>query len=54
MALKDAIDKIVSYFDTDEVTDYEDAAKEEAKERPVKARPERTCADTTSSSATST
>ena len=39
MALKDAIDKIVSYFDTDEVTDYEDAAKEEAKERPVKARP---------------
>jgi len=35
MALKDAIDKIVSYFDTDEVTDYEDAAKE----RPVKARP---------------
>ena len=32
MALKDAIDKIVSYFDTDEVTDYEDAAKEEAKE----------------------
>ncbi len=32
MALKDAIDKIVSYFDTDEVTDYEDAAKE----RPVK------------------
>ena len=44
MALKDAIDKIVSYFDTDEVTDYEDAAKEEAKER----------ADTTSSSATST
>ena len=27
MALKDAIDKIVSYFDTDEVTDYEDAAK---------------------------
>ena len=25
MALKDAIDKIVSYFDTDEVTDYEDA-----------------------------
>ena len=35
MALKDAIDKIVSYFDTDEVTDYEDAAKEEAKERPV-------------------
>ena len=50
MALKDAIDKIVSYFDTDEVTDYEDAAKEEAKERPVK----ETCADTTSSSATST
>ena len=39
MAIKDAIDKIVSYFDTDEVTDYEDAAKEEAKERPVKARP---------------
>ena len=39
MALQDAIDKIVSYFDTDEVTDYEDAAKEEAKERPVKARP---------------
>ena len=39
MALKDAIDKIVSYFDTDEVTDYEDAAKEEAKERPVKVRP---------------
>ena len=39
MALKDAIDKIVSYFDTDEVTDYEDAAKEEAKARPVKARP---------------
>ena len=38
MALKDAIDKIVSYFDTDEVTDYEDAAKEEAKERPVKAQ----------------
>ena len=38
MALKDAIDKIVSYFDTDEVTDYEDAAKEEAKERPVNAR----------------
>ncbi|MDU4790754.1 MAG: cell division protein SepF, partial [Streptococcus sp.] len=36
MAIKDAIDKIVSYFDTDEVTDYEDAAKEEAKERPVK------------------
>ena len=31
MALKDAIDKIVSYFDTDEVTDYEDAAKEEEK-----------------------
>ena len=52
MALKDAIDKIVSYFDTDEVTDYEDAAKEEAKERPVKAQ--KTCADTTSSSATST
>ena len=24
MALKDAIDKIVSYFDTDEVTDYEE------------------------------
>ncbi len=36
MAIKDAIDKIVSYFDTDEVTDYEDVAKEEAKERPVK------------------
>ncbi len=52
MALKDAIDKIVSYFDTDEVTDYEDAAKEEAKERPVKST--ETCADTTSSSATST
>ena len=32
MAIKDAIDKIVSYFDTDEVTDYEDVAKE----RPVK------------------
>ena len=36
MAIKDAIDKIVSYFDTDEVTDYEDVAKEEAKERPIK------------------
>ena len=36
MALKDTIDKIVSYFDTDEVTDYEDAAKEEEKKRPVK------------------
>ena len=35
MALKDTIDKIVSYFDTDEVTDYEDAAKEEEKKRPV-------------------
>ena len=32
MAIKDAIDKIVSYFDTDEVTDYEDVAKEEATE----------------------
>ena len=31
MALKDAIDKIVSYFDTDEVTDYEDAAKKRLK-----------------------
>ena len=30
MALKDTIDKIVSYFDTDEVTDYEDAAKEKS------------------------
>lgn len=38
MALKDTIDKIVSYFDTDEVTDYEDAAKEEEKKRPVKAQ----------------
>ena len=57
MALKDAIDKIVSYFDTDEVTDYEDAAKEEAKERPVKSTSSKSteiCADTTSSSATST
>ena len=27
MALKDAIDKIVSYFDTDEVTDYENLAQ---------------------------
>ncbi|MFR7864367.1 MAG: cell division protein SepF, partial [Streptococcus salivarius] len=33
MALKDAIDKIVSYFDTDEVPDDEDAAQEEAKVR---------------------
>ncbi|MFR2192345.1 MAG: hypothetical protein ACLS5G_02760 [Streptococcus sp.] len=55
MALKDAIDKIVSYFDTDEVTDYEDAAKEEAKERPVKHVSKSTGpVDTTSSSATST
>ena len=38
MALKDTIDKIVSYFDTDEVTDYEDAAKEEEKKRPVQAQ----------------
>ncbi len=29
MALKDALAKSVSYFDTDEVTDYEDI-KEEA------------------------
>ena len=32
MAIKDAIEKIVSYFDADEVTDHEDVAKE----RPVK------------------
>ena len=28
MAIKDAIEKIVSYFDADEVTDHEDVAKE--------------------------
>lgn len=27
MAIKDAIEKIVSYFDADEVTDHEDVAK---------------------------
>ena len=32
MAIKDAIEKIVSYFDADEVNDHEDVAKE----RPVK------------------
>ena len=31
MALKTQFDKNCSYFDTDEVTDYEDAAKEELK-----------------------
>ncbi len=37
MALKDAIDKDVSYL-IPTVTNYENAAKREAKRRPVKAR----------------
>lgn len=40
MAFKDTIDKIVSYFDTDEVTDYEENVREEVPKEPVpKARP---------------
>ena len=34
MALRDTFDKIISYFDTDEVTDYEESVEEDAKQVP--------------------
>ena len=40
MAFKDRFEKIVSYFDTDEVTDYEEKVETEKPKRPVQAKPQ--------------